>query len=133
MALRYYMLVAVYCAALFMLSASPNPAPGISRFPGADKAGHAVLYGGLAAAVGIGMRRSQRAYSPRTLFYVPVIFAAAYGVSDEVHQWFVPGRTLDVWDVLADAAGAVLVQYALCRWWAVLPPEQGTAPPPQGY
>lgn len=32
--------------------------------------------------------------------------AAAYGVSDEFHQSFVPGRTPDVADWMADMAGA---------------------------
>ena len=34
--------------------------------------------------------------------------AAVYGVSDELHQSFVPGRTADGADVVADAVGAVL-------------------------
>jgi VanZ family protein len=34
--------------------------------------------------------------------------AAAYGVLDEIHQHFVPGRQPDVLDVLTDLAGAVV-------------------------
>lgn len=34
--------------------------------------------------------------------------AILYGVVDEWHQSFVPGRTPDVYDVLTDAAGAVV-------------------------
>ncbi|MDH3980911.1 MAG: VanZ family protein, partial [Gammaproteobacteria bacterium] len=33
---------------------------------------------------------------------------ALYGVLDEFHQSFVPGRNADVLDVLADASGALL-------------------------
>jgi VanZ family protein len=32
----------------------------------------------------------------------------AFGISDEWHQSFVPGRSADVLDVLADAAGGAL-------------------------
>jgi hypothetical protein len=35
-----------------------------------------------------------------------LLVALAYGVSDELHQHFVPGRTMDPFDLLADAAGA---------------------------
>jgi len=35
-----------------------------------------------------------------------VLAATVYGASDEFHQWFVPGRTADVFDLLADFAGS---------------------------
>jgi VanZ family protein len=34
--------------------------------------------------------------------------ASLYGVSDEVHQAFVPGRNADVFDWVADTTGALL-------------------------
>jgi VanZ family protein len=41
-----------------------------------------------------------------------------YGVSDEFHQYFVPGRSVEALDVLADALGGLLgawMMYQLCR------------------
>ena len=40
--------------------------------------------------------------------------AVAYAISDEVHQWFVPGRQSDPIDVLLDATGAAV---GLAGWW----------------
>jgi VanZ family protein len=37
---------------------------------------------------------------------VVFLCAVAYGISDELHQAFVPGRTADWQDVLADTVGA---------------------------
>jgi VanZ family protein len=37
-----------------------------------------------------------------------VAIVVFYGVSDELHQGLVPGRTLDVKDVTADAVGGIL-------------------------
>ncbi len=37
-----------------------------------------------------------------------VLFTTLYGISDELHQFFIPSRTADVMDVLADGVGAVL-------------------------
>lgn len=39
-----------------------------------------------------------------------VVLAMAYAVTDEIHQYFVPGRTAAVGDVLIDGAGALLGQ-----------------------
>jgi VanZ family protein len=37
-----------------------------------------------------------------------VIIVVAYGTIDELHQGSVPGRTLDVFDLLADTIGGIL-------------------------
>jgi VanZ family protein len=37
-----------------------------------------------------------------------VLSAGVYGISDEIHQYFVPGRSADVMDVAADFIGAAL-------------------------
>jgi len=39
------------------------------------------------------------------LFELAFAIAFLYGVSDEIHQYFVPGRHPDVLDVVADASG----------------------------
>jgi VanZ family protein len=46
-----------------------------------------------------------------------VVLSTLYGVSDELHQAFVPGRHADLWDVVKDALGAVLGALAY-RWFA---------------
>jgi VanZ family protein len=45
------------------------------------------------------------------LFVLPVAISAGYGLSDEVHQLFVPGRTASVLDVIADTVGALFGVY----------------------
>jgi len=37
-----------------------------------------------------------------------VTFSFFYGITDELHQYFVPGRTASAFDLLVDAAGAFL-------------------------
>ncbi len=43
------------------------------------------------------------------------LIATAFGLSDEIHQAFVPGRAADVYDFLADACGALAG--AFVRFW----------------
>ena len=38
--------------------------------------------------------------------YLAVLLASLYGVSDEVHQAYVPGRSADMLDWVADTVGA---------------------------
>jgi len=47
-----------------------------------------------------------------------VVFVAE---SDEVHQLFVPGRTGDVYDLMADAAGALAGTIACVAWGIISP------------
>lgn len=44
--------------------------------------------------------------SPRAILLVALIVASLYGVSDEIHQAFVPTRQPDVVDWLTDSLGA---------------------------
>jgi VanZ family protein len=113
---RYAFLTVLYCAALFWLSSTANPIRFEPAFPGEDKLVHAGLYAGLALLVSLGTHRRIPPPNPFVRFWAPVVFASLYGVSDEFHQYFVPGRTPDIWDICADAAGALLMQVVLCGW-----------------
>ena len=50
-----------------------------------------------------------------------VIIAIAYGVSDEIHQYFIPGRHCSWHDVVADTAGALLAYGVALLDYLVLP------------
>jgi VanZ family protein len=45
-----------------------------------------------------------------------VVIAALYSVGDELHQWFVPGRTAAASDCLIDVSGAAAGQGLLAAW-----------------
>lgn len=46
--------------------------------------------------------------SLRTQVFVSILFCALYAVSDEIHQYFVPGRAMMAVDVLIDTVGAAV-------------------------
>lgn len=108
--------VAVYMLVIFVLSSRADvPLPrGMT-----DKQGHSLGYLGLGVAVtracagGLG--------APVSLFQglAAVALTTAYGISDEWHQSFVPGRTADVADLRADATGAILGT-AACWLWGII-------------
>lgn len=65
---------------------------------------HALLYAVLGAALWWA-REHAHPHAPAWLF---LALGALYGVSDEWHQAFVPGRTPSAADVAADALGTAL-------------------------
>ncbi|MDR2246783.1 MAG: VanZ family protein, partial [Treponema sp.] len=68
---------------------------------------HFIAYFVLAAAAGLWFspdRWQKRKWQP---FFISAATAALYGIIDEVHQYFVPGRDCNIWDWLADSIGAV--------------------------
>jgi VanZ family protein len=84
-------------------SLADAPLPGGMSDKLAHAIGYAVLGGLVARAVAGGF---PLALSPSGAA-LSVVIAVAYGASDEWHQSFVPGRTADLRDLLADATGAV--------------------------
>lgn len=130
MKFHYYLITFLYCAMIFWLSSMPAPIDAIPLavrlgipIPHLDKIVHAVVYGLLAAIVSLGLRRSGRNVSPKIQFHLPWIFASLYGLSDEIHQYFVPERNSDVADFLANTSGAILVQLVLCLLLWRIPPR----------
>jgi hypothetical protein len=112
----YAVATALYCALIFFLSAQPalpDRAPSWFRFPGSDKLAHVLLYAGLAALIRVGLVRSDAGVSARIRRLAPLGFAVLYGISDEIHQLFVPNRSFELLDLLADAAGATIVVAAM--------------------
>lgn len=51
-------------------------------------------------------------------WYLPVAISAAYAVTDEIHQYFVPGRACRLLDMGIDTCGAIfgMVVFALCAY-----------------
>lgn len=48
------------------------------------------------------------------LFTIGIIFAILYGISDEIHQYFVPGRHFSLFDILTDSTGILLASTIYC-------------------
>ena len=99
-------------AVIFALSSRPLPA-AVSRIPDwtTHGAGYAILCALLCRALSGGLRRATAV----RLAVLAVGMSVLYGVTDEVHQSFVPGRQADPWDLVKDFGGAA-VAAAACAW-----------------
>ncbi len=84
-----------------------------------DKTAHLWAYAGLAV---LAVRALGGGLPCRVAMRVALIafaIAAVYGISDELHQRFVPGRSADLFDWVADASGAV-VGVGACWLWGII-------------
>jgi VanZ family protein len=107
---------AALMAVIFALSSRQDLDPGDGAFGAVlPVAAHFGLYGTLFALW-------WRALGPsRAAAAMAAAITVLYGISDEIHQSFVPGRDASVLDVLIDAAGVaaaygLLVTANRARW-----------------
>ena len=103
--------VVLYMAFIFGLSSIHNP----PKPPGGvtDKDLHIALYTGLGTLIVRALAGGWRRRVTLRMAALAVLITVLYGVSDEMHQYFVVGRTADVYDVLADLIGGSIAAAGL--------------------
>ena len=104
-------------ALIFVLSSISElpPAPGGVD----DSVAHALEYGVLAALLLRGLVGARWRGVRVWVAWSAVLLATLYGVTDEVHQRFVPGRLAEVTDLVADAFGATVAAGLIWAWQSV--------------
>ena len=105
--------VLVYMAGIFSASAMSNP-PMPSDVP--DVSLHGLAYFGLSALLIRAFAHGRWSGVTRRALVLGFVVAVIYGVTDEGHQIFVPGRHADVRDLQADAIGAAIASAAVWAW-----------------
>lgn len=110
---RLWRPVLVYMVFIFAISSiADTPAlPGNT-----DKGAHALLYAGLGALIVRALAGGWGAPVTAVMVVAATVLAGGYGITDELHQYFVPPRQADVHDVMADVIGAGLASLGLYVW-----------------
>lgn len=103
-------------AAIFYLSSLSEP-PAPSDVP--DIGLHAVAYFGLMLVTLRAVARGRPEAVTLSALAVAWIITFLYGISDEWHQSFVPGRFPDVRDVVANGIGAFAAG-ACAKAWVII-------------
>lgn len=76
---------------------------------------HIAAYAGLGALTARATAKGLRSVSWRAVLGA-IVISSLYGVSDEYHQLWVPGRSFDVLDMIADAIGSAAGASAAGAW-----------------
>jgi len=114
-------------AIIFVLSHQPQ-LPHNEIVPYYDKFLHVIAYAILAAAWVFTLKRNTEDRRGNLhIFAAAMALALIYGVSDEYHQFFIPGRSCEAGDVLADGVGALIGAWI---WVSIKPAKKGGAQPP---
>lgn len=101
-------------AVIFLVSDQPTlPYPDDLDAKVISILGHVGVYAVLAVLIWWALGLTSLSTGWRAV--VPVILCFLYGLTDEWHQSFVPGRTPDIRDIVADTTGALLAML-LVTW-----------------
>lgn len=105
--LRFWFPLIAYSGIIFYVS-SQSSVPTPQTIPHFDKICHLAeytIFGFLLARI---INYVRPGLNSSTFVLLTAIGAGLYGVTDEIHQSFVPGRTASIWDVFADTIGGCL-------------------------
>jgi VanZ family protein len=105
-AVFYRLPVIALCVLIFWQSSCPGiiSAP---LFPHDDKVLHFLCYALLAFLCARDLGTEKPQWSRAKIRCIAITFACLFGLSDEIHQAFVPSRTASVYDLIADCLGGV--------------------------
>lgn len=116
--LKYWLPVVIWAFIIFIFSSRPTGTA--SQIVWTDffikKTAHVLIYGGLSTWIYRACINSDIAKKQSAL--IAIFFSFLYGLSDEFHQSFTPGRTPRLYDVGFDTIGASLAIYTI---WKQLP------------
>ncbi|HRE41526.1 MAG TPA: VanZ family protein [Ignavibacteria bacterium] len=107
---KYHFILYCYLVIIFIQSSIPgNNFPNLD-FDFADKIIHFLIFAVLALLFFISLKNQFKYVKLK--HYAPefaLLFSILYGISDEIHQKFTPGRFPDLYDVIANSLGALFV------------------------
>jgi VanZ family protein len=113
----YWLPLIAYCVLIYIQSDHPSP-ESIPSFRFSDKLLHFVAY----AVMGVLFYRAYQTLpfknNIQLVMLLSMISASLYGISDEIHQSFVPLRNAQLLDAIADTFGAIC-GVRLYNWWVV--------------
>lgn len=102
-----------YALLIFAVSGIPQLTPPFLGFKLEDKIWHFIEYSIFSFLLFLAFFTSKRGFLKKNVFLVSSFIGITYAFSDELHQKFVPGRSYDIYDFLADCLGIILVQIGI--------------------
>jgi VanZ family protein len=108
----YHLPAILYGIGIFTLSAiSGINAPDLGFDP-QDKLYHILFYTPFGYFLGRSLSSQNYFTKVKEKYWIfAILFGVLYGISDEIHQYYVPGRTMSIWDAFADGLGICLGVY----------------------
>ena len=106
----YHIALVTYCLIIFILSSIPGEEFPKVDFEFSDKIVHAVIYAVLYVLFFYSLKyQSKYVKLQKFAPEYSLLFTSLYGVTDEIHQYFVMNRSCEFSDWIADTAGALII------------------------
>lgn len=112
----WHLMLIVYCLLIFILSSVPGEKLPNVDFEFSDKFVHIIEYSILYILFFYSLKNQSKYVKLQNYaLEFAVLFTSLYGITDEIHQYFVLNRSCEFLDWVADTAGALLM-YFIIRW-----------------
>jgi VanZ family protein len=108
--LFYWSPILVYCTLIYIQTSYPSPEEIPSK-PYLDKVLHFAAYALLSALFLRALKTLPIKDNIRLIMILGITLSSLYGISDEIHQHYVPYRNADIADALADIIGSIFGVY----------------------
>lgn len=106
--LKLWLPVIIYAIIIFWGSSQESPFGVIFSISGIDIILHIAEYSVLGILLSRAIAGSAQKVSIATLIFAVFAIGTLYGITDEFHQYFTPGRYSSVLDLASDAIGSFL-------------------------
>lgn len=111
----YFWLAVAYAILILIVSSIPNLKTPELGFENQDKLYHFIEYSIFSALLFFALLNSNKNFLRKNVLLISLLIGASFGILDELHQKFIPGRTADILDFTADFVGVALIQ--VCFWF----------------
>ena len=112
---RYWFPLIIYCILIFAQSSFLS-IESVPELPYTDKLLHFFAYAVLGALFLRAYKTLRVRNNLKLLIILSVLSSSLYGISDELHQYFVPFRSAERMDILADILGSV---FGVLIYWYI--------------
>ena len=111
--IKYHMPWQILLLAIFIQSSIGNMNMIDFGFSFQDKFLHFFVFGLLGLLMARSFKKSRFKLFNNYYHILAIILTGLYGIIDEYHQYFVPGRYCDIYDFIADSVGIIIVHSIL--------------------
>ena len=107
--LYYWLPVYVYAGVIFYFSSLPTIPPLIIEIYPETLIWHMIEYAIFSILLFRALINSKTTTFRENAIHLAIIISILYGVTDEIHQHFVPGRTSSLFDIIANSVGSTVI------------------------
>ncbi len=102
----YIFPIIAYCSAIFYYSSQPVISGPLGTPLINDKIKHIAAYFILSVLT---FRAVNQTRYKKYSYIIAILFTTLYGITDEIHQFFVPGRFMSIYDMIANSLGSMII------------------------